>query len=93
MTPLVRPALQVPRLQTFFPLTVACLALGLLSAGCGSGGPPPSVTTSSLPAGSAARAGAELVSAATVARIAARQGIPMIQIRRQVAYILTTLAR
>jgi len=47
----------------------------LLVAGCSSGGPPPSVTTSSLPAGSAARVGAELVSAATVARIAERQGL------------------
>lgn len=47
----------------------------VLVFGCSSGGPPPSVTTSSLPAGSAARAGSELVSTATVARIAQRQGL------------------
>lgn len=47
----------------------------LLIASCSSGGPPPSATTSSLSAGAAARVGAELVSAATVARIAERQGL------------------
>lgn len=47
----------------------------LLVVCCSSGGAPPSVTSSSLPVGSAARAGAELVSATTVARIAERQGI------------------
>jgi len=47
----------------------------LLFVGCGSGGQPPSVTMSSLPAGSAARAGRELVSAATVARIAQSQAL------------------
>lgn len=47
----------------------------LLVVGCGSGGPPPSVSSSSLPTGSAARAGADLVSVSTVARIAERQGL------------------
>lgn len=48
----------------------------LLFVGCSNGGPPPSVSTSSLPAGAAARVANELVSAATVARIAERQGLP-----------------
>jgi PPIC-type PPIASE domain len=47
----------------------------LLVVACSNGGPPPSAATSALPAGSAARAGAELVSATTVARIASSQGV------------------
>lgn len=46
-----------------------------LVLGCSSGGSAPPATTSSLPAGSAARAGHELVSEATISRIAARQAV------------------
>ena len=47
----------------------------LLALGCGGESAPVAATSASLPAGSAARAGAELISAATVTRIVERQGI------------------
>lgn len=51
-------------------------ALLALAFGCSSSGaPPPSSGRAALPAGVLARAGAELVAAATVVRIAERQGV------------------
>lgn len=51
-------------------------ALGfLLTLGCGGEGATVAATSSSLPAGSVARAGDELISAATVTRIAQSQGL------------------
>jgi len=47
----------------------------LLAIGCSGGGAPPATTTSALPDGMAARAGSQLVSAATVERVAAARGL------------------
>jgi hypothetical protein len=47
----------------------------LVAVGCSSAGAPPSPVTSGLPAGLLARAGGEVISVATVSRIAAGQGI------------------
>jgi hypothetical protein len=47
----------------------------LLTLGCSGESAPAVATSASLPSGSAARAGAELISAATVARIAESQGL------------------
>jgi hypothetical protein len=47
----------------------------LLLLGCSSAGSAPSRTTSTLPAGSAARVGTEVVSTTTVSRIASRQAL------------------
>ncbi|MES1186789.1 MAG: peptidyl-prolyl cis-trans isomerase [Myxococcales bacterium] len=52
----------------------AAVAL-LLVLGCSSGGSAPPATTSALPSGSTARVGSELVSDATVSRIAASQAV------------------
>jgi hypothetical protein len=52
----------------------AAVALSLV-LGCGSGGSAPPATTSALPSGSTARVGGELVSDATVSRIAASQAV------------------
>jgi hypothetical protein len=47
----------------------------LVAVGCSSGRAPPPAVTSALPAGLAARAGGELISAASVSRIAVAQGL------------------
>lgn len=47
----------------------------LLALGCGGEGAPVAATSARLPTGAAARAGTELISAATVARIAESQGL------------------
>ena len=47
----------------------------LVALGCGSGGSPPPTVSSGLPAGLPARVGGELISAATVSRIAAGQSL------------------
>ena len=47
----------------------------VLACGCGGESAPVTPTSASLPVGSAARAGAELISAATVTRIAESQGV------------------
>jgi hypothetical protein len=47
----------------------------LLALGCGGEHAPVATTSASLPAGAAARAGSELISAATVTRIAESQGL------------------
>ncbi len=52
-----------------------CPLLGLLACSSGGGRPPPTATSSALAQGVAASAGGEQVSTATVARVAARQGI------------------
>jgi peptidyl-prolyl cis-trans isomerase C len=54
---------------------LAGAALSLLLLACGGSGPP-QTTSSQLPAGFVARAGQDLVSAASVSRIASAQGLP-----------------
>lgn len=55
--------------------SVAAALWFLLVLGCGGESAPALATSASLPAGSAARVGAELISAATVTRIAESQGL------------------